>query len=65
MTIEDNGAGLPPAAAYRREGQGLRIMAHRARMINAALEVRRGENGGTIVKCTHIRGKAEPLLDRL
>ncbi len=52
LTICDNGSGLPPALARRQGGQGLRIMAHRARMIDAALDISPGPAGGTAVRCT-------------
>ncbi len=51
LTIRDNGKGIPPEAARGGVGLGLRIMAHRARMIGATLEVRRATDGGTVVKC--------------
>jgi signal transduction histidine kinase len=51
LSIEDDGAGLPPPEARRPAGQGLRIMAQRARMINATLEIRDGANGGAMVRC--------------
>ena len=51
LTIRDNGIGLSLQGTMRREGQGLRIMAHRARMIHATLEVQPGEKEGTIVRC--------------
>jgi signal transduction histidine kinase len=50
LTITDNGVGLD-ATSKRREGQGLRIMRHRARMINATLEVQSAPGGGTVVRC--------------
>ena len=52
LTIRDDGRGIPPPGARRREGQGLRIMAHRARMIGATLDAVPAENGGTVVRCT-------------
>jgi signal transduction histidine kinase len=51
LSIEDDGAGLPPPEARRAAGQGLRIMAQRARMINASLEIRDGTTGGALVRC--------------
>ncbi len=51
LTVCDNGKGLPPAHARRQGGQGLRIMAHRARMIDAALDISPGPDGGTTVRC--------------
>lgn len=52
LRIRDNGIGLPAAAAEQRRGaQGLRIMAHRARLIGAALDVSSHPEGGTEVRC--------------
>ena len=51
LMIRDNGKGLPPPAARRRGGQGLRIMAHRARMIGASLDIASEPTGGTTVRC--------------
>ena len=52
LTILDNGRGLPPPGGRRPEGQGLRIMAHRARMIGGQLEVASAASGGTRVRCS-------------
>ena len=52
LTIMDNGRGLPPPGGRRPEGQGLRIMAHRARMIGGRLEVATADSGGTRVRCS-------------
>ena len=51
LTIRDNGIGIEPQETMRRAGRGLRIMAHRARMINAVLEVQPGPKEGTVVRC--------------
>ena len=51
LTIRDDGVGLPPPDQRRREGMGLRIMAHRARMIGATLDVVPGPKGGCVVRC--------------
>jgi len=51
LMVQDNGVGFPTNVA-ERHGMGLRIMHHRARMIGALLEVRRGAHGGTCVICT-------------
>lgn len=48
LTIEDDGAGLPQPVV-KGQGMGLQIMQHRARLIGAVLEVRRGSEGGTLV----------------
>ena len=52
LMILDNGRGLPPPGGRRAEGQGLRIMAHRARMIGGQLEVASAACGGTRVRCS-------------
>ena len=51
LTIRDDGMGLPPPSQRTGAGLGLRIMAHRARMIGATLDVRAGVDRGTIVEC--------------
>lgn len=51
LTVRDDGVGR--ANAPRTEGGlGLRIMAHRARMIGAELSLSDGEHGGTVLVCT-------------
>jgi signal transduction histidine kinase len=50
LTIKDDGAGLPDALP-QTAGMGLRIMAHRASIIGATFQARRGDSGGTIVSC--------------
>lgn len=54
LRVEDNGVGItmPPQDAG---GMGLRIMAHRAKVIGASFDVRRkSRNGGTIVTCAFV-----------
>ncbi len=48
LSVRDDGAGMP---ADPRGGLGLHMMAYRARMIGAVLEVAAGARGGTIVTC--------------
>jgi signal transduction histidine kinase len=48
LEIKDDGLGLPDPLP-KSAGMGLRIMAHRAGMIGAAFQARRGRSGGTIV----------------
>ena len=55
MSIRDDGVGLP-SPEQRGAGMGLRIMAHRARLIGAHFEVRRMGQGGTLVECQWHRG---------
>lgn len=49
LTIQDNGIGYKQAVTSK--GMGTRIMAYRASMIGASLEIRQNINGGTIVAC--------------
>jgi signal transduction histidine kinase len=58
LAIRDDGIGLPDLRA-RPTGMGLRIMAHRARMIGASFAAERGSLGGTAVTC--VLPYAEPL----
>ena len=51
LSIRDNGKGFPSIGTRRQGGQGLRIMAHRARMIGAALDISPAPEGGTTVRC--------------
>ena len=64
LAIQDNGRGLPPPGDRRREGQGLRIMAHRARMIGARLDVSSPDGGGTLVRCSLARSALAVLPAR-
>lgn len=50
LSIKDDGVGLPEPLPEKR-GIGLRIMAHRAAMIDSQFAVRRDEAGGTLVTC--------------
>ncbi len=51
LTVEDDGVGLPD---HRQQGRGLgiRIMAHRASMIDGSFSVEPAPTGGTIVTCS-------------
>jgi signal transduction histidine kinase len=51
LRIVDDGIGLA-SAAPSHEGLGLRIMHDRACVIGAVLDVRPGDEGGTVVACT-------------
>jgi signal transduction histidine kinase len=56
LSVEDDGIGLSEAAERgRQQGLGLRIMAHRASMIGATFDVRRGAVRGTFVRCSLAR----------
>lgn len=50
LSIESDGADFPDVPP-KGKGMGLKIMDHRAEMIDGSLEVRRGAAGGTIVTC--------------
>ena len=50
LTIENDGLDFT-AGANCEEGMGLRIMRYRAEVMNGSLDVRTGDNGGTIVTC--------------
>jgi signal transduction histidine kinase len=50
LVVDDDGSGLPPPE-QRGPGMGLRIMAHRAAMMNGTLEVRTRPGGGSTVVC--------------
>lgn len=61
LEVEDDGDGLAAgaaerAAADREGGNGLRIMRHRADVFGGALEVGRGDMGGTRVACRFPEG---------
>jgi two-component system CheB/CheR fusion protein len=51
LRIEDDGVGLSETT-IPREGMGLRIMGHRARVIGGTFGVAPREGGGTVVTCT-------------
>ncbi|MGH6878976.1 MAG: ATP-binding protein [Rhizomicrobium sp.] len=50
LRIEDDGTGVPPEPPSTG-GMGLRIMAHRARMIGASFQVTTPEGGGAEIMC--------------
>jgi signal transduction histidine kinase len=50
LEIRDNGSGLPPPDR-RRDGLGLRLMAHRAESVGGTIAFVPGERGGLIVRC--------------
>jgi PAS domain S-box-containing protein len=50
ITITDDGVGFRKNQGQRR-GMGLDIFQHRARIIGATLDVRRGDTGGCVVTC--------------
>ena len=50
LTIEDDGVGVPDPLP-RKDGMGLRILAHRASIIGGTFGVSRRRSGGTTVSC--------------
>jgi PAS domain S-box-containing protein len=59
LTVLDNGSGIPDDV--RPGGMGLRIMGFRAKMIDAALDIRRRAEGGTRVHVTLSGEDCAPL----
>ncbi len=51
LRVKDDGSGMPKDA-LKNKGMGLRVMQHRARMINANLEIEPAKPSGTIVTCS-------------
>jgi signal transduction histidine kinase len=51
LEIPDNGTGMPPAEE-RRDGLGLRLMAHRADRIGGTVVFLPNEHGGLTVRCS-------------
>jgi PAS domain S-box-containing protein len=51
LSIADDGIGIAPGAIHNG-GLGLSIMSSRAETINATLQIRRGDKGGTVVTCS-------------
>ena len=50
LTIENDGREFPSGSTHQG-GMGLKIMHHRAEVINGSLDIRKGADGGTIVTC--------------
>jgi len=61
LLVEDDGIGLP--AERPTEGMGLRIMAHRAQILNGDLSVTPSSAGGTRVAC-RIPFRRETTIER-
>jgi signal transduction histidine kinase len=51
LSVSDDGAGIS-ADSNNRKGVGLRLMRYRASMIGGVLQIRPGEEQGTLVTCT-------------
>jgi signal transduction histidine kinase len=52
LTVEDDGRGMPPAAAQDAPGMGLRTMRYRADLCGGGLSLEPGSGSGTRVVCT-------------
>lgn len=51
LIVKDDGVGIAQSSAIKG-GMGLRIMAFRAELIGATLDIQRDADGGTLVTCT-------------
>ena len=51
LIVQDDGAGFPDTWSDS-PGMGVRLMAYRANLIGAVLDIRDGVDGGTVVRCT-------------
>ena len=51
LSVANDGISYPETV-LATHGMGLKIMRHRADLINGSLEIRRGEAGGTVVTCS-------------
>jgi signal transduction histidine kinase len=51
LIVCDDGMGRGAASQSKKGGLGLRIMAHRARMIGGELSIADADGGGTVVTC--------------
>ncbi len=60
LRLHDDGRGFPEALDEDRQGMGVRIMRHRARIIGASLEITGVPGDGTTVICT-VRDVQAPL----
>ena len=52
LKVEDDGVGMGPEAARRKQGMGLHIMDYRARSMGGTLCFGAGKRGGTWVSCS-------------
>jgi PAS domain S-box-containing protein len=51
LSVSDDGVGIT-LDSYRRDGVGLRLMRYRAGLIGGVLQIRPGDERGTLVTCT-------------
>jgi signal transduction histidine kinase len=59
LTVEDDGVGIPEESQPTEGGLGVRIMAHRAAMINGTFAIEPAPTGGTIVTCSLPKAQAK------
>ncbi|MHC4983005.1 MAG: GAF domain-containing sensor histidine kinase [Planctomycetota bacterium] len=59
LEVRDNGVGIDTDKLDRTGGVGLKIMQYRAQTINAKLNIRSRDRGGTVVTCRLRRSKKE------
>jgi len=50
LTVKNDGVDLPTVLP-KNKGMGLQIMDHRAEMVHGSLDIRKGDEGGTVVTC--------------
>jgi len=50
LTVKNDGVDLPQVLP-KNKGMGLQIMDRRAEMVDGSLDIRRGDEGGTVVTC--------------
>lgn len=61
LVITDDGIGISERRDFRR-GRGLNIIKHRARLIDAALDVKTTPSGGATVRCEFSSVKSRPSV---
>ncbi|HEX5035944.1 MAG TPA: PAS domain S-box protein [bacterium] len=60
LSVEDNGTG--GAETQPGSGIGLHIMKYRARMINGVLDIKSGDDGGTVLTCSFSNPTPDSVL---
>lgn len=61
LIVENDGLDFPKEFEKKGTGMGLQIMDHRADIIGGYIDIRKGENGGTRLKCTFPNTKNKHL----
>ena len=51
LTVKNDGLDFPKTTDGKTKGMGLQIMKHRADIIGASLDIRKADEGGTIMTC--------------